>query len=245
MPRHVVVLAGGLGTRLASVLPDRPKPLALINGRPFLEWLLLRLRSLGAQSATLCTGHLADQIENHFGDGARIGLQLNYSRERMPLGTGGALRLALETFDADPFFACNGDSFCMARLSQLAECYEANRAACVIALVRNPDPERFGSVLLDDRSRVIAFGEKQPLEHAYANGGVYLMSRAIFEPLPPGPASLEVDVFPGLVQRGLYGCLVEGDILDIGTPESLRSAAAHAMFSDVLEVSSQLQDTSE
>jgi D-glycero-alpha-D-manno-heptose 1-phosphate guanylyltransferase len=107
-----VILAGGKGTRLKSVVSDRPKPMAEVAGRPFLEWQLLYLRSLGIKRVILCTGYKGESVENHFDTRVEMGMEIMYSREDSPLGTGGAIRKALTLVRTDPFLVLNGDSFC-------------------------------------------------------------------------------------------------------------------------------------
>src|SRR5579875_2916308 len=107
-----VILAGGKGTRLQSVVSDRPKPLAEAAGRPFVEWLLLALRAQGVRRAVLATGPKGDMIEDCFADGARLGIKLRYAREQTPLGTGGAVRHALPYITTECVLVLNGDSFC-------------------------------------------------------------------------------------------------------------------------------------
>src|ERR671910_3457055 len=116
----VAVLAGGLGTRLRPVVSDRPKALAEIHGRPFLAYLLDQLSTAGCSRVVLCTGHLGEQIERAF-DKRYRNLQISYSRETRPLGTGGALRLALPDLLSDPVLVMNGDSFCATDLTSVRD----------------------------------------------------------------------------------------------------------------------------
>ena len=124
-----LILAGGRGSRLQGIVHDRPKPMALIGGRPFLEWLVLQARAQGVRNLIFCTGHLAHLIEEYFGNGEKWGVTFRYSREQSPLGTAGAVRLAMETTDAREFVVLNGDSYCRYDLGQLAAIHAERSAA--------------------------------------------------------------------------------------------------------------------
>ena len=221
-----VILAGGKGTRLSPRVSDRPKALAEIHGRPFLAWLLDRLHAAGIVQAVVCTGHLAEQIEAAFGPDYR-GLRLAYSREAAPLGTGGALRLALPLLRTDPVLAFNGDSFADVDLAELVAWHATRGAAATLSLARVYDASRYGRVALDDAGRVVKFAEKSAeAESGWINAGVYALSRRLLDSIPPSrEVSLEKEVFPTWVGRGLWGRQSPGRFIDIGTPESYAAAA--------------------
>src|SRR5215470_6441682 len=128
MPHGVdtaLILAGGRGTRLEGELRGVPKVLAPVAGRPFLAWLLDQLVEFGFRDAVLCTGHMAEMVESNFGK-CFGPLELHYSREAFPLGTGGALRLAAERTDSDLVLALNGDSYCRYQVQDLTTAYMAH-----------------------------------------------------------------------------------------------------------------------
>jgi len=225
-----LVLAGGQGTRLKPLVSDRAKPMAPVAGRPFLEWLLLALAEQGLRRFVLCTGHLASELEESLGDGRRWQIEIAYSREARPLGTGGALRNASAGIGSDPFLAVNGDSYCPLELERLLAFHAERGAAATLWLVPAGERGRFGSVEIDGNGMVTAFAEKR-LESGsgLVNGGIYLLGRSILDNIPEGrPASLESETFPSLVGHGLYGIVGEGPLIDIGTPESY--AAAEEFF---------------
>ncbi len=227
-----IVLAGGTGTRLRSVVRDRPKPMAEVAGRPFVEWLLLALRAQGLRRVVLATGYKGEMVASYFGDGARLGLELAYAREEVPLGTGGAVRNALPLTTTARVLALNGDSFCPFDVGRLAAAHEARGAAATLWLVGMDDCRRYGAVERAGDGRVLSFREKSPdLGAGLINAGVYLFARAALDAIPAGaPVSLESDVFPALIGRGLYAAVGDGPFLDIGTPESYGSA--EAFFAD-------------
>jgi NDP-sugar pyrophosphorylase family protein len=222
------VLIGGLGTRLRDVVADRPKALAPIRGRPFLAYLLDWLSAGGVREAVLCTGFLAEQVRAELGD-QYGGLRLRYSQETAPLGTGGALRLALPQLNTPTILALNGDSYCEADLAHLLAFHEDCRAAATLLLSRQPDCARFGRVEVGPTGAVERFEEKRAdAGPGWINAGVYCFTREFLASIPAGkPVSLEREVLPGWIGHGLFGyCAAGSRFIDIGTPESYRDAEA-------------------
>jgi D-glycero-alpha-D-manno-heptose 1-phosphate guanylyltransferase len=227
-----VVLAGGIGSRLRTVVSDRPKVLAAIHDRPFLAYLLDVLDEAGIREVVLCTGYMAELVEKTFGLTYRR-MRVAYSRELSPLGTGGALRAAASLVKTDSVLAMNGDSFCEADLPAMSAAHHARAAEATILLVEVPDTQRFGRVQIDDEGRLLAFEEKGAHSGpGWINAGVYLLTRRLLEAIPESglaqgrAVSIEKDVFPAWVGRGLYGHPVRGRFLDIGTPQSFAEAEA-------------------
>jgi len=223
------ILAGGLGTRLRALAPNQPKALVQVRGRPFLACLLGQLESAGVRHAIVCTGYLAEAIEGVFG--GRFGsVELEYSREAEPLGTGGAIRLALPRFRSPDVLVMNGDSYCRLDLAGFYDRHRARAAEATIGVVEVPDAGRFGRVVFDEHDRVERFEEKQAVGTAgWINAGVYVLKADWLQELAPAkPASLERDLFPRWIGRGLYADRCPGPFIDIGTPESY--ALAEAFF---------------
>jgi len=226
-----VILAGGLGTRLRSVLPDTPKVLAEVHGRPFLVYLLDQMMEAGIRRFLLCTGHLGDAIHAVLGDSYR-GCPLLYSREETPLGTAGALRHAIPQDPADLpsdlWLVVNGDSFVATTLKPFLEWQQAHRHAASLLLAWVEDSSRFGTVDAAADGRILGFREKRGLaEPAWINAGVYLLPRRLLQEMPEKtPLSLEREVMPGWVENELWGFAVKAPFIDIGTPESLQEAAS-------------------
>lgn len=219
------VLCGGLGTRLRPVLSDRPKSMALVGGVPFLRLLLERVRSQGVDQVILGTGYMAEQIEDFFRDGRDLALRISYSREREPLGTGGALKLA-EPMLSDPVLVLNGDSFVEWSLAATLELFTRRDAVAVIVLQAVPDVARYGSVTIDADARVTEFVEKGSRAGAgLINAGVYLLRKEMVSALPAGrKVSLEKDVFPEQLNGKVYGLVSAGLFIDIGIPADLERA---------------------
>lgn len=224
------VLAGGLGTRLRSAVPDRPKVLATVAGRPFLAHLLDRLARASVREVVLLTGHAADQVHAAFGD-RYAGMRLTYSVEPAPLGTAGAVRHALPLFRSETVLLVNGDSYCDADLAAFRRSHAEEPSAFGMVLARVADASRYGRVEVAADGRVVRFAEKEPAgPPGWINAGIYLFPRALLEGLEPTrPASLERDLLPAWVAAGrVRGFQAEGRFIDIGTPESY--AAAEAFF---------------
>ena len=222
------ILVGGLGTRLRSHIPDRPKALAAVGGCPFLSYQLDHLASVGIRRVVLCTGYLGDQIRSAFGP-SYAGMRLDYSQESTPLDTGGALRLALPLLSSASVLAMNGDSFWEADVEAFWKRHTAHTSEASILVTSVSDISRYGRVRLNRYSRIIGFDEKSAGRGSgWISTGVYFLSRRLIQRLPSGrPVSLEREVFPRLAQEGrLYGYRRRGRFLDIGTPESYRQAAA-------------------
>lgn len=216
------VLAGGRGTRLQSVVADRPKVLAEVNGRPFLEYILRKLEQAGIAEAALCTGFMAEAVENCFGKSFRS-LRLAYSREETPLGTGGALRAALPLFRNEKVLVLNGDSFFNADIAGFADWFAGTPGKAAMLLARVDDLSRYGAVSVDAGGRVVAFHEKTgKAVPGLINAGIYLFRTGVLNAIPEGRFySLEKELFPELAASGqLYGLQAAGEFIDIGTPES-------------------------
>lgn len=223
---EAIILIGGKGTRLQSVVNDRPKPMAEVVGRPFVEWLLLALSAQGVKRVVLCTGYMGDVIEAHLGGGTRLGIDIVCIRDPLPLGTGGAIRHALDQVQSECFLALNGDSYCRFDAKLLQNFHRAHHAQATIWLVPSADSQRYGSVEVDQQGAVLAFHEKSTKLHkGIINAGVYMLERAAVLAIPQGRAiSLETEFFPSLIGMGLYGVVGKGPFIDIGTPESYHAA---------------------
>jgi NDP-sugar pyrophosphorylase family protein len=224
----VLLLVGGMGTRLRPVVPGKPKPLAPIGGVPFLELLVLQLRSQGLRRLVMCTGFQADQIQQEFGDGCKWNVTIDYSEETRPLGTAGAIKLAERSLSsASEFVVVNGDSFLELDFRELIRFHEEHRGQASIAVRQVPDATRYGTVHVDEQNRVVRFGEKMGIqEPGVVNGGVYVFNREILGHIPDGPSSLEKDVLPGLLKHGVFALEQNGVFIDIGTPEDYARAQA-------------------
>ena len=216
-----VILAGGLGTRLRSVIPDRPKVLAPVHGRPFLKYLLDQLAAVRILRVVLCTGYLGGQVRDELGDHYGS-LRLFYSQEPDPLGTAGALRLALAQLRSDPVLVMNGDSYCEVDLRAFWNWHVAHGAQATLLLIQQDRTQRFGRVQIGEDGLVETFREKDDGSGpGWISGGIYLIRPHLLRAIPEGKeVSLEKEIFPSWIGQGLYGYCGQGRFLDIGMPES-------------------------
>jgi len=222
---QAIILLGGKGTRLRGLYPDRPKALAPIAGRPFLQWQLEWLARHGICEAHLAAGHLAGAIRDWVASTA-LKSKITVSVEPQPLGTGGGLKFTKEFIRTDPFLILNGDSL----LPNLD--FQALMAAGVkpdalitLAVTRIESAGRYGTVEFDALNRVTAFREKAARTGGWINGGVYLARRALLTGIKPGKlVSLETDVFPALCAAGRVAAFPsEPPLLDMGTPDGMQA----------------------
>ena len=224
----VAVLAGGLGTRLRPVLGATPKILAPIGGRPFFDHLLAWLRRFGARRIVLCLGFGADPVLAHVAKHPRPGLEIVPSLETEPLGTAGALRLALPHLCSDPVLVMNGDTFVDADLDAFVAAHRQHRAAASILCATVPSTARYGRLDIDDAGLIRGFREKDPADTRPGpiNAGLYLFSQAWLAGFARGTgASLERDVFAAAAPGTFHAIAATGStFLDFGTPESFAEA---------------------
>jgi NDP-sugar pyrophosphorylase family protein len=226
VPLDVVILCGGLGTRLRPVIPDRPKVLALVGGRPFLSLVLDRVREQGFKRIILCIGYGAGMVREIF---AHEVPPLIFSEENEPLGTGGALKKALPLVRTPDFIVLNGDTLCPASLHALSDFHRARRAALSLVLNRSARSDG-GNIALDAVGRIVDFRERAGNgARGFLSAGVYTMKKEIEKFMPPVKSfSLEYDVFPAVVHSvPCFGFIVDEEAIDIGTPERYHEATQH------------------
>src|SRR3954453_13912562 len=212
-PPKIAILAGGFGTRLGPLAQGLPKPMTPINGRPYLERVIASFARRGLRDIVLLTGYRAEAIEEHFGSGETFGVNITYSRETEPLGTGGAIR------DARPLL---GDTFVMTygdvlRYHDYDRFVAAHDEPCLAVYPRRTH----GNVDIDGDA-VIRFDKRAP-ELPFIDAGFLLMPSSIIDLLPPsGPCSFEESIFPRLPAERRLACeIVDLNFFDIGTPEEL------------------------
>jgi D-glycero-alpha-D-manno-heptose 1-phosphate guanylyltransferase len=232
---EAIVLAGGTGTRLQQVVSDVPKPMALISGRPFLEYLLDYLISQGITKVVFSLGYKHDLISGHFRDRYRS-LAIQYSVETEPLGTGGGIRLAMWKIEGLNALVVNGDSLFKIDYRALMEFHRKKKPVATLALRKLDDTSRYGRVSLNRSGRITGFEEKnQQAVPGYINGGVYIMEKFfLMEPEFRGRFSLEKDCFERYYPFSrFYGYPSDGYFLDIGTPDDyLKAQHEFAAFKD-------------
>jgi D-glycero-alpha-D-manno-heptose 1-phosphate guanylyltransferase len=221
---EAIVLAGGLGTRLASRLQGMPKPMAPVAGRPFLEILLTQLRRAGCTRVLLSVGHQHTVIQEHFG-ATFHGMPLDYVIESDPLGTGGAIRLALAQAREESVLVLNGDTFLDADYAAMLSFHADCGAAVTLAVVHRDGVSRYGGVTIEGQ-RIVGFEEKGRCGSGWISAGTYVLARSLAWPPALGEKfSIERDFFVPEVARLHPGAFkVDGYFLDIGIPEDLDRA---------------------
>jgi len=234
----VIILAGGMGTRLQSIIADVPKPMASVGGKPFLHYQFLYLKKQGIESVVLSVGYKAHIIKNYFGNQYE-GIDILYSFEQHPLGTGGGIKQALEICSEDSF-VLNGDTFFDIDLHQLLATHQATNADATLALSYQTNFDRYGSVAFDRREKIIAFEEKKFLAKGWMNGGIYFLNRDLFKKVEemnkatlPQRFSFETEVLEKGVQHlNIQASLYQNYFIDIGIPEDYKRANTElpAMF---------------
>jgi D-glycero-alpha-D-manno-heptose 1-phosphate guanylyltransferase len=220
---EAIVLAGGFGTRLRSVVPDLPKPMAPVAGRPFLEILLTWMARSGFRRVVLSLGYKADMIADHFGSGY-AGMELVYEIETTPLGTGGAIRQASRHCTGSHYFVFNGDSFLDLDVPLVEARWQHNRAPIIVARAV-PDTARYGR-LETNGHQVTAFAGQGTPGPGMINGGCYVFNIDQLSDWPIGEAfSVEADYFPHHVKCSRFDVfLTQGQFIDIGVPEDFARA---------------------
>lgn len=221
---QAILLAGGLGTRLRSVVSDRPKPMALIEGKPFMEYVVHELSRYGIEDIVFAVGYKGSMVEEFFGDGKAFGIRASYAYEKELLGTAGAIKNAGKLIHEDWFFVLNADTFYQLNYRRLLEVKDRRSLDFALVLRQVPDVSRYGrAVLVQDM--LVEFNEKttEPVPGTI-NGGVYLMNRKLLEEIPEGKVSLENDMIPRWLSmekagRRLGGIINDGYFIDIGVPE--------------------------
>jgi D-glycero-alpha-D-manno-heptose 1-phosphate guanylyltransferase len=230
--KEAIILAGGFGTRLRSVIQDIPKPMSPMGGKPFLEFLLEQLVLSGFSRTVLSVGYRHKVISRYFGDSFGA-MQLDYCVEDTPLGTGGAIAKALQQTAADDVLVVNGDSIMLASLEQFYHFHHGHnpanpgnlsRTPISIALKAERNFDRYGSVTLDG-NRIVRFEEKKHVTEGVFNAGLYLINQSIISYLAdlPVPFSFEKEIFEKQVFP-LSGYVFHDYFIDIGIPDDYARA---------------------
>jgi len=221
----VLILCGGRGERLKAAVPDRPKPMAEIDGMPFLDHLISYVGSFGFRRFVLCAGFMAGYIESYYGGRKNQNYEIIVSAEEKPLGTGGALKNAETLVNSRDFIAMNGDSLLRFDPRALLAFHRAKNADATVVLSAVRKSEDFGTVRIGESGLVTAFSEKAENGRGPVNAGVYAMRKAVLAGIAAGRnISLEKEVFPSMAGKALYGYECGAEFIDIGTPERFGSA---------------------
>lgn len=221
---EAIILAGGMGTRLKGVIKDMPKPLAPINAKPFLTYIIKNLKVQGIKHIVLSVGYRWEMIKQIYGD-IYEGIKISYAIEEKPLGTGGGIALALQLTKQDDILILNGDSFIDFDIRSFYHFHIREKAALSLVLKEMIGFDRYGTVKAIG-NKIIEFNEKSYTEKGLINAGAYILKRNIFEGLSLGERfSFEKDYLEKEVEKGMfYGFRTSGYFIDIGIPEDYNKA---------------------
>lgn len=222
---EAIILAGGFGTRLRSVVADLPKPMAPVAGRPFLAWQLDFLRAQGVRRFILSVGYLADSVISYFGSEYE-GCEVRYVTEDQPLGTGGAIMKSLAMLEGERSFVLNGDSMCDVDLWALRQRVGGGADRIGVFVKSVADVQRYGSVgFCPESGRVLAFGEKNREGAGFINAGVYDIPKSLAERVAcVPPFSFEVEVLQHFSEFEIFAARAGDFFIDIGVPEDYLKA---------------------
>jgi len=226
MIKEAIILAGGLGTRLSSILKDTPKAMAPINGRPFLDFQLDYLAAFGIDHVVISVGHLREKIMDHY-QNQYNNIRIDYAIEEEPLGTGGGLLLAMKKVEGSSVFVLNGDTFYMIDYQKFLDIHRAKESKCSIIIREMDDISRYGAIERNENRQITGFYEKSDRQgQGFINGGVYLINKVYFlNQNLPEKFSLEKDFFQKIyTQQKIYGILCRQYFIDIGVPEDYEKA---------------------
>lgn len=218
---QAILLAGGLGTRLQSVVNDRPKPMALIEGKPFMEYVIHELSRHGITDIIFAVGYKGSMVEEYFGDGSRFGVTVSYAYEETLLGTAGAIKNAARFMKEDQVFVLNADTFYQIDYTRLVQLKEERELDMALVLRMVPDVSRYGQAVLEDGC-LTGFNEKtNEARPGTINGGIYLLTKEMISQIPEGKVSMENEMIPKWLEEGrkLGGIVNDGYFIDIGIPE--------------------------
>lgn len=223
--KECIILAGGLGTRLQSVVSDVPKCMAEVAGRPFLSYLFDYLDKNDFDHVILALGYKSEIVLQWLG-GVTYPFSISYVIEENPLGTGGAIKLAFSKVQDDKVFIFNGDTFFEIDTDSLLEFHKKENAVISLALKPMFDFDRYGSVDLDEHQRIIRFNEKEYCKRGLINGGIYIINKELFTQLNlPEKFSFEKDILEShLFDIPVYGCQQDRYFIDIGIPSDFEKA---------------------
>lgn len=231
---EAIILAGGLGTRLRSVVSDVPKPMADINGKPFLAILIEYWIKQGITRFILAVGYKHEIIQKYFGDEYN-GVPMIYSVEKEPLGTGGGLLLALDKLNSqNDCLILNGDTFFEINVQEFLAYHKNKKSDLTMALKKVENNSRYTGVLIDEHQRIISLSFETNDKESIINGGVYLAQPNIFfqfQSLPEKKVALEAEIFPELLERytKIYGFNFSGKFIDMGVPTDYELMKAESL----------------
>jgi len=224
--KEAIILAGGFGTRLQHIIKEVPKPMAPIKGTPFLWFLLKKLAIAKFQHIILSTGYLHEKIEKYFKHSFE-NMRISYAQETEPLGTGGAIRFAMNKAETDSILVLNGDTFFDIDFQRFENFYQNKKTLLAVALRKVEEVSRYGSVQINEKEKIIGFVEKNVIQGTgLINGGIYFLNKKLFENKNiPQKNSFEKEILEKQYrQENFFGMPFDDDFIDIGIPEDYKKA---------------------
>ncbi|WP_425806384.1 nucleotidyltransferase family protein [Desulfitobacterium sp. Sab5] len=220
---EAIILAGGFGTRLAHIVSNVPKPMAPVNGQPFLQYIIDDLIGKGITKVVIAVGYKKESIIDHFGKSYK-GCEIIYSKEDTPLFTGGAIKKALNQCRDQNVFIINGDTFFDVNLLEMLKDHRKNNADLTIATKEMENFERYGTVIIEN-NKITRFLEKKPERDGIINGGIYLIRKTILLTFNEERFSFETEIMEKkLNELNIYAYMSNGYFIDIGVPEDYAKA---------------------
>ena len=223
---QMIILCGGLGTRLREVIGESQKTMADVKGVPFQKILIDFYKKQGIKDYIFACGYKSDEIKNYFGDGSKFDINIEYSIEESPLGTGGAIKNCLSKIKNDSVYVINGDTLLNENVDNLKKVFDETNADMSIVVKKIKNANRYGSITMteDDNNKIARFDEKQEnINEAIINAGVYIIKKQLIEKIPDKKISLEKELIPEWLKNNIKitAYFTEADFIDIGTKESL------------------------
>ncbi|MBK8054911.1 MAG: nucleotidyltransferase family protein [Saprospiraceae bacterium] len=222
---EAIILAGGLGTRLRTEVPDLPKCMAPVAGKPFLDYVIRALQEQGVTKFIFSLGYRSEVVLQHL-EQSWPKLKYDYTIETIPLGTGGGIRFAVQKVKGDSFFVLNGDTYFEVNLPSMLKKHIEVQAEITVALKKMYHFDRYGSVLIGQNNIISAFQEKTYREIGWINGGIYLIQKQLITNIGiANPFSFEKEILEKYVDKNcIFGFESDGYFIDIGIPEDFKKA---------------------
>lgn len=222
---EAIVLAGGFGTRLRHIVSDVPKPMARVCERPFLEYILDNICSCGVNRVILAVGYQKEVVKDHFGNRYK-NIDLVYSEEETPLGTGGAIKKALKECNEKNVFVINGDTYIDVKYRDFLNFHKEKKSDLTIAIKLLKNFDRYGTVQTME-GRIVSFSEKRPQTSGYINTGAYVINKSLLDSISLDVFSFENDFMEKKIEQYNFNAFItEGYFIDIGIPEDYFKAQA-------------------
>ncbi|MEW6170861.1 MAG: sugar phosphate nucleotidyltransferase [Candidatus Omnitrophota bacterium] len=223
----VLILCGGLGSRLGSITQNCPKPMLKISNKPFLDIVIGYIANFGFRRFILCTGYKSNIVADYYKKKKNNYLKILISKEKKPLGTAGAIKNAQKNIKSNHFLVINGDGICLVNLRDVLNFHINKKALVSIITIYNNDPTHYGTITLGKSQRIVKFKEKSKIKNKnnLISTGIYFFNKKLMSLIPKNKnVSLEYDIFPKIIDKKIYGYITQEPFVDIGTPQRYNRA---------------------